>query len=136
MVRAKERFQTESIYTDFTVEVQLKATSSEAVLDERDRYSFPLTVDHFDKLRDTGIHAQRLLVVLFLPEDDSRWLWHSEDSLVARRCAYWVSLWNAPASGNTTSQTVYIPRANRFSAESLRSVMAKASFGEKIPYEV
>jgi hypothetical protein len=136
VVRAKERFLPQSIYTDFTIEIQLKATSAETSIDNRNRYSFPLILDHYDKLRDDGIQAQRLLVVLFLPEDDSQWLCHSAERLVAQRCAHWVSLWGAPTSVNERSQTVYIPRANLFSVESLRSVMVRASLGEKIPYEL
>ena len=136
VVRAKERFSAGSIFTDFTVEIQLKATSSEAVADARGRYSFVLTLDHYNKLRDTGIHAQRLLVVLYLPPDDSQWLRHSTESLIAQRCAFWVSLWDALASANAASQTVYIPRSNPFSIDGLRAIMAQASLGEKIPYEL
>jgi len=136
ILRARERFSPGSLFTDFTVEVQLKATSVEPTIDARDRYAFPLELDHYDKLRNTEIHAQRLLVVLFLPEDDSQWLRHSAESLVARRCAYWVSLCGAPTSPNGTSQTVYIPRSNPFSVESLRSVMDRASLNERIPYEL
>ena len=58
------------------------------------------------------------------------------ESLIARRCAYWVSLWGAPESSNATSQTVYIPSDNRLSVESLRAVMARASLPERIPYEL
>src|SRR5262249_16935713 len=119
-LKAKERFSPGSIFTDFSVEVQLKATSAKPSLDPSARYSFALKLHHYDKLRAQEIHAQRILVVLFLPEDQSLWLSHSADGLVTRRCAYWVSLWGAPASPNDTSQTVYIPRSNLFSVESLR----------------
>lgn len=136
VLRAKERFLPDSLYTDFTVEVQLKATSVEPSIDARERYSFSLELDHYDKLRNTEIGAQRLLVVLFLPEDEEQWLRHSAESLVSRRCAYWVSLWGGPASTNETRQTVYVPRSNSFSVESLRLVMARASLNERIPYEL
>ncbi len=136
VVRAKEKFDPESIYTSFTVDIQLKATSTIPLADDRDRYPFSLTLDQYDKLRDVGNHNQRLLVVFYLPADDSLWLGHSEDGLIARRCAYWVSLYGAPTSSNAVSQTVYIPRANVFSPASLRSVMTRVSLGEKIPYEL
>ena len=127
VVRAKERFSAQSVLTQFTVEIQLKATSAEPTIDARDRYSFSLEIDHYDKLRDVEAGAQQILVVLFLPNDPTRWLAHSPEGLIARRCAYWVSLRGAPESGNSSSQTVYVPRANAFSVEGLRSVFVSRS---------
>lgn len=136
VLRARQRFRPDSIYTNFSVDVQLKATSQVLSCDERDRYSFALTIDHYNKLREVEVQSQRLLVVFILPEDDTQWIDHSEAGLTARRCAYWVSLWNAPESHNTGSQTIYLPRTNIFSPESLRTIMVRASLGEMIPYEL
>lgn len=136
VVRAKERFDVLSLLTQFTVEIQLKATCAEPKTDGRDRYPFVLKVDHYDKLRDTETGAQQILVVLFLPPDESRWLAHSDEGLIARRCAYWVSLRGAPPSGNDARQTVYIPRSNLFSAEGLRSVLTTRSLGGWIDHEL
>ncbi len=135
-VRAKERFDSLSIYTHFSLEVQLKATSANPAPDARGRYPFPLTLDHYNKLRDAGAAAQQILVVLFLPEDKARWIDHSLEGLISRRCAFWVSLRNAPDSVNQTSQTVYLPEVNPFSVEGLRSVMAMCSRGVRIDYEL
>ena len=136
VVRVRERFSERSVLTRFTVEVQLKATSSESTLDASERYSFSLAIDHYDKLRDIEVGAQQILVVLFLPNDPTQWLAHSPDGMIARRCAYWVSLRGAPQSRNSTSQTVYVPRANVFSIEGLRSVFARRSLGGWIDYEL
>ena len=57
---------------------------------------------------------------------------HSEDQLIARRCAYWVNLRGAPPSKNTTSQTVLIPKEYCLSADALRSIAAQVS-REKLP---
>jgi hypothetical protein len=136
VVRAKERFYPDSIYTHFTMEVQLKATSVCPEPDRLGRYPFRLLLNHYDKLRDEGNWAQQILVVLFLPSERPLWLSHSADSLITRRCAYWVSLRGAPESPNDESQTVYIPQSNLFSVEGLRSVMARVSRGERIVYEL
>ena len=135
VLRARERFSTDSLFVDFTVDIQLKATGKAPILQDG-RYSFALKIDHYNKLRATETLASRLLVVLFMPEDPSEWLVHSEESLTARRCAYWTSLRGAPASDNKTEQTVHIDKKNGFSAESLRSLMARLSRGEKISYVV
>lgn len=121
VLRARERFDPASIYTDFTVDVQLKATSAKPPLHE-DRFSFWLKRDAYDKLRTVEAAAPRLLVVLFLPEDPGEWLVLSEDALVAKRCAYWVSLYGA-AEGAETGCTVYLPRENVLDVERLRRLM-------------
>lgn len=132
-VRARERFGPNSKYTDFTAEVQLKATSDEPAQVD-DMYSFWLALDHYNKLRTVEVAAPRILVVMFLPKDPLEWLQHSEDALIAKRCAYWVSLRGAPASDNKSGQTIYLPKRNVFSVDALRSLMATFSRGERIPY--
>jgi hypothetical protein len=135
VIRAKQRFAPESVFTQFTVEVQLKATIDELSLDARDRFAYSLTLDHYNKLRDLERQAQLILILLLLPPDSEQWLTQSADCLVARRCAYWVSLRGAPASPNDTRQTIYIPSTNLFSVASLRSVMARVSRNQLINYE-
>ena len=130
-LRAKERFAADSIFTEFTVEVQLKATSIKPA-SNLGRFSFPLALDHYNKLRSEDTQSQRLLVVLFLPEDESQWLIHSPDGLIARRCAYWVSLRGAPDSPNESSQTVYLPETNPLSVQGLRTVFAEVSRNVKL----
>lgn len=130
----KERFHSDSLYTRFAIDVQLKATSGEPVLREG-RYSYPLEVEHYDKLRAEDFHGNLLLVVLFLPSDPEEWLVHTESELAARRCAYWVPLRGAPPTSNSTSQTVYLPAVNCLSVESLRGAAARISRGEVLRYE-
>ena len=136
IVRAKERFAPSSIYTFFSVDIQLKATSAEPNLDARGRYPFQLRLDHYNKLRTTEASTQQILAVLFLPKDPNNWLDHSSEGLITRRCAFWVSLRGAPESTNETHQTVYIPRTNVLSVEGLRALMHKHSLGEWIDHEL
>lgn len=95
-----------------------------------------MKVDQYDKLGDVGHANPLLLIVLFLPKRPEEWLVHTEDRLVAYRCAYWVSLRGAPASENAAEQTVYIPRANCLSVEALRGVAERISRGEVLTYDV
>lgn len=134
-LRVRERFGPGSLLTSFTIDVQLKATIHEPA--PRDgRYGFSLKVDQYDKLRDEGHANSLLLIVLFLPQRPEEWLIHTEERLVAHRCAYWVSLRGAPASGNAAEQTVYIPKANCLSVESLRDLAERISRGEVLTYDV
>jgi len=58
----------ECVYTRFTIDIQLKATSQAPVF-RNDRYSHSLQVEHYDKLRAEDYQGTLLLVVLFLPSD-------------------------------------------------------------------
>lgn len=128
------RLATDSILTSFSVEIQLKATFQQP-LEQQAHFSYSLTVPQYDKLRNNHVQAPRLLVVLYLPEDAAEWLRHSEDGLVAKRCAYWLSLRGAPDSANPKHQTVYVPRKQRLSVEGLTDLMSRFSRREVILYE-
>lgn len=119
--------------SSFDLQIQLKATSNELRSDET-HWSFDLPVGQYDKLRSTTVGDQRLLVVLRLPREPEEWLSHSDEALIARRCAWWVSLRGAAASGNSRTQTVYIPRVQRFSPEALIRIMASLSRRQKLLY--
>lgn len=135
-LRVKERLADDVIHTNFCIEVQLKATSKIPAL-EADRYSYWLQdVGRYEELRVRTAPMPKLLVVLFLPENAAEWLLHSEEALVARRCAYWVSLWDAPPCGNRTGQTVYLPCVNVLSVDGLRSVARRLAREEELVYGV
>jgi hypothetical protein len=123
----------DSVLTSFSVDVQLKATYQH-LAEQNDRLSYALSVPHYDKLRVEALASPRLLVVLRLPPNPEEWLQISEDALVAKRCAYWLSLRGAPASGNLESQTVDIPRPNLVSPLGLTTLMARFSRLEVLRY--
>ena len=123
----------DSVLTSFSMDAQLKATYRE-LPEEHRRISYSLTVPHYDKLRITNIAAPRILILMRLPQDPEEWLQITEESLVAKRCAYWLSLRGAPESTNTRDQTVYIPRDNLLSPQGLTNLMTRVSRREEIPY--
>jgi hypothetical protein len=65
--------------------------------------------------------------------DPAEWLALSEEALVAKRCAYWMSLFGAP-DGAQTGNTVYLPRQNVLAVESLRKLMTAFSLGQRPLY--
>lgn len=123
----------ESIFTDFFVDVQLKATRVEP-RSTSTHYSHDLSPKNYNELRSTNRALPYILVVLFLPGDQNTWLEHSEECLLSRRCAYWVSLFGAPESTNAKKQVIYIPRQNLLSADGLRALLTRFSRMEAIPY--
>jgi hypothetical protein len=91
-------------------------------------YHYPLKRRNYDWLRGPS-QAPRLLVVLALPEQETDWLSISAAQLVMRRCAYWVSLADAPETTNQTSVTVLLPEVNRLEIASLRKLMDQSRTG-------
>jgi hypothetical protein len=132
VLRVKGQLANDSILTQFAVEVQLKATK-QVPIERNGNYSYSLKAKSYNELRSMNTGAPQLLIVFYLPEDSSSWLDHSEECLVSRRCAYWVSLHGAPET-DVGSRTVYIPRANLLSVESLRAVMTRFSRREVLNY--
>jgi hypothetical protein len=123
----------DSFHTSFSLYVQLKATRV-APIEQNQRFSFTLPLRQYNRLRETRLAIPRILVVLYLPNNPADWLHHSEDALIAKRCAYWVSLRSAPASANSGYQTIHIPRAQSLSITSLTEIMTQCSRGEEINY--
>jgi Domain of unknown function (DUF4365) len=124
----------DSIHASFALHVQLKSTRS-TPLEQDGRFSFSLPVRQYNRLRETRLASARILVVLYLSSNPSDWLTHSEEALIARRCAYWVSLRGAPASVNEVTQTIYIPRSQVLSVDTLAEVMVRCSRDEEILYD-
>lgn len=123
-----------AVVTDMTVHLQLKATIRQPSQHD-DKLSYSLDdIKRYDKLRCTKTNLPRLLVVLFLPEDPAAWLSQTEDELILRKCAYWVSLRGAPPSRNHKSQTVYLPRAQAFDVEGLNRLFGRLALQEDISH--
>jgi len=71
----------------------------------------------------------RLLVVFLLPADPSVWLETSEDCMISRHCAYWVSLRGMVETDNTSTMTVSLPRSQRLTVDGLRELMERVAQG-------
>lgn len=120
--------------TEVDLKVQLKATTKNPRVQDG-KLSFELQGIHrYDDLRAETVSTPRILVVLFLPEDQEEWLEFSTDSLTLRKCAYWVSLRGADSTTNRTSVTVYLPESQPFNPDGLREVFRRLSLKEVLRY--
>lgn len=133
-VRVLEKMTPDSALTDFTIDIQLKATIQDLTeIDEK--FSFSIPVDQYDKLRSLSAANQKLLLVFRLPRDANDWVTLSEDQLLLKRCAYWVSLRGAPEVTGQESTTVRVPRQNVFSPDAFREIAKARSLEEYLHYE-
>lgn len=118
-------------YTDTgpQVDIQLKSTTRAAVLEEEIVYD--LEVRAYNLLRRPSA-SPRILVLLVLPEDERLWMRQSEDELILRHCAYWLSLADTAPTTNEATVRIRIPRSNVFSVDAVRS-MTTHSIPEATP---
>lgn len=134
-VRAAEEFTPESVLTDLSLDIQLKATIA-APAEKNDRLSYFLKGrDRYDKLRTSAVSIHRILVVLFLPKDTDNWMHQTEEQLAIKKCAWWVSLRGAYETDNDSGVTVYLPRTQVFNVQSLRDIMTRLSKQEELLYD-
>lgn len=107
---------------DVTLRVQLKATKNKGKeTSTHIQYTFK-GIPAYDKLRQDFGQPHRILIVLFLTNDESDWLKVTVDELLLKNSAYWVCLYGAPQSANQTGETIYIPKANLLTPQSLRTL--------------
>lgn len=111
------------------IEVQLKATAHDIA--GEDHIAFPLPVKNYNDLREKSL-VPRILVVLCLPQNDALWLVQTEEQMISRSCAYWVSLLNQPPRTNSSTVTVHLPRTQQLTVNNLTTLMAKVSREEQL----
>jgi hypothetical protein len=118
------------------IKIQLKATCQELV--KRDGYIsyFLQGLNRYNDLRKETLSVHRILVVMFLPMENADWLSISENELIMKKCAYWVSLRGAPESTNTTGTTIYLPESQIFTPENLSDICARLSRNERLNYQL
>ena len=92
--------------------------------------SFRLSIKNYDDLR-IETQTPRLLVVLELPNDESRWMTVTMEELILRRRAYWLNLQrdHEEITGQETV-TIHIPERNVLGVETLRELMEQSRAGE------
>ena len=89
-----------------------------------------LKLKNYDELRPTDVLVPRILIVVLVPDQIADWVNHSEQELALRNCGYWMSLRGFPATTNTTSETVHLPRLNQFNVAALQQIMARIGNGQ------
>lgn len=105
----------------YKLDVQAKSTTLASVEERHIRYD--MEVKAYEDLRQPVVGCPRILVLLVLPEQEARWLTQTEEELIFRHCAYWLSLKGREPTTNRKSVRILIPRANVFSVGALRVIM-------------
>ena len=124
----------ESVIHSPRSDLQLKATATVPAVTPAGEFAFDLPRKNYDDLRRLN-HVPKLLVLFVMPRDAGDWLFNDENALIARKCCYWCNLYGQPATENEKSKTVYVPKKNIFTADTLRQLMARVSRDEDVGYD-
>jgi hypothetical protein len=109
------------------INIQLKCT--QLTFSKENLLHYPLLVKNYNDLRGTNLANPRYLVVLCIPPDEKDWLSVNESEMILRYSAYWFSLRYKPATTNTETVTVEIPKSQLLNRTSFKMLMDKASEG-------
>lgn len=120
--------------TDVSLRIQLKATMNRGA-ETATHISYPFRgIDQYNRLRLNVGEPHRILIVLFLPTNAEEWLKISDAELLLKQAAYWVCLYGAAASANDTSQTIYLPKENLLTPNSLNTLCQQIGSGNVPTY--
>ncbi|MGL4555537.1 MAG: DUF4365 domain-containing protein [Gemmataceae bacterium] len=112
------------------LDLQLKSTTGAALTPSHVLYD--VEVKTYDDLRDPAVICPRVLVLFVMPEAEAEWTDQTEDHLLLRHCAYWMSLRGMPGTPNTATVRVAIPRTNLFSVGGVRRLMERVERGQEL----
>ena len=119
---------------EIDLKIQLKATIK-VPTEKSSHFSYFFDgVKQYDFLREKTRNQHRILIVLFLPESKNQWLNVTQEELILKKCAYWVSLRGASESQNATGQTIYLPKEQILTPDSLLGVFEKIALNQSLDY--
>jgi hypothetical protein len=117
------------IESGFRIDVQARSTTQ--VRQGKADIRYDLDVATYETLRYPAAGCPRLLVVLLLPEEENDWLAQSEQELILRHAAYWISLKGQKVTSNRRSVRLTIPQANLFTVQTVQAMMSRIKAGEE-----
>jgi hypothetical protein len=129
-VHAIQRIGRRYVEAGFSLDIQAKTSTAAVVTPTQVLYD--MEVKAYDNLRAIDVGCPRIVVLLVMPKEELAWTEQNEDHLLLRKCAYWMSLKGKPATTNTTTIRVAIPRTNLFSVDALTQLMDKVRKREEL----
>jgi hypothetical protein len=117
---------------ELDLKIQLKATK-QIPTEINGSYSYFFSgANRYDELTETGYPVKRILVVFFLPDNPKEWLQVSQAELSLKKAAYWVSLAGKSKTFNQSGETVYLPKTQLLTPESLTDIFNRISRAKNI----
>ncbi len=105
------------------IDIQVKSTSQYIELDQKGRIIFDgLTKNVYNQFRASNNPIPCFIVLFVLPNNAEEWLCLSEDELILKKCAYWVSLKGADECTGDTKR-IFFPQTQLFNIEQLEHII-------------
>lgn len=105
------------------IQIQLKATQKTPYeTSTHFSYSFHGITQYNDLRKPRGSGSIKILVVMFLENDPKEWLNCTQNELLLKKASYWVSLVGAPATKNGSATTIYVPKNQLLTPDSLLQI--------------
>jgi hypothetical protein len=105
-----------------TFDVQLKSGSNISFDNQNSIVLDGLDKKNYDDYRDDRRNPPIFLILFVLPENSDEWLKLTEEELVLKKCAYWVSLRGA-AECTTATKRVFFPKKQLFNVAQLQNII-------------
>lgn len=110
---------------DAKFDVQLKASST-GYTEHTNDYAYAIEMKLFNDLKRPS-PLKCYLFLLILPEDETKWVIHTIDELVIKKCMYWLDLNELSFSDNTSKITLRIPKKNVVTSELLEDLLQQSA---------
>jgi hypothetical protein len=130
IVRARGQLSPTASVTSPAVDIQLKAHVKDPLPDGE--FPFDVPVKNYNDLVRRCL-IPRILVVFTMPADEASWVSCSEDELILRRSAYWISLLGRKPTKNSQTERVQLARAQTFDPAGLAEILRRIGEEEDLP---
>ena len=109
--------------------IQAKASHNFTISIDGNHIIYDLKVDTYNMLIREDQDTPTILVLYCMPRDEDKWLSIYENCTALRHCGYWMSLRGMDSSTKKEHQRIKIPKEQRFTDSSLKSIMARIEGG-------
>lgn len=125
----KTKKNNRKVETGFKLDFQLKSSVD---IEEVDKHTlkYDLEVKNYNDLIDEEVGTPRILILYKLPRDKKKWVEVTENCMELRGPAWWCILKGEPESENKYTKTIYIPKLQLLTSDSLNELMKKVERGE------
>jgi Domain of unknown function (DUF4365) len=108
---------------------QVKCTSDQSII-KKSQINYALDVRNYTRLIHSAPCIPQLLIIVFVPKESSDWVMATEEQAIIQKSADWMSLKGKVSTKNTDNITVYIPRENLLTPQSLTRIMQRVAAKE------
>lgn len=129
-VRTKPNGGRRYVESGFKIDFQIKASHNCII--KGDEIIFDLEAKNYTDLIDTAVGTPRILVLLRLPDDQTKWFTQTSQRLILRHCVYWCSLYGHKSTANDKTVRIRIPTSQRLTVKALRKLMKRVQSSGKI----